>query len=315
MAIQRTVLPGWLLLVVCVGADHAESPSGGPAVVPLRRAHAHNDYHHARPLRDALAYGFCSVEADIFLRDGRLLVGHAPKELRADRTLEALYLAPLRARVAAHGGRVYPGGPPLTLLIDIKSAAAPTYAALRGVLSRYRELLTEFGSGGTTTRAVTVIISGNRPWQAILADPQRQVGIDGRLADLDRALPPAQMPLVSDNWRRHFRWRGQGPIPAAERGRLRRWVEQAHAGGYRLRFWATPDNPAVWEELCTAGVDLINTDDLQGLRGFLRAKARCERKPGQLGNGERTQSGRATMPLPSGNGAGGPPPAGCADDR
>ena len=30
-------------------------------------AHAHNDYEHARPLHDALARGFGSVEADIWL--------------------------------------------------------------------------------------------------------------------------------------------------------------------------------------------------------------------------------------------------------
>jgi hypothetical protein len=39
----------------------------GPAEpVPLTRAHAHNDYLHARPLFDALDHGFCSVEADVW---------------------------------------------------------------------------------------------------------------------------------------------------------------------------------------------------------------------------------------------------------
>jgi len=41
-----------------------------------------------------------------------------------------------------------------------------------------------------------------------------------------------------------------------------------------IRFWATPDiagkeRDAVWTELLEAGVDLINTDDLTGLRAFL----------------------------------------------
>jgi hypothetical protein len=44
------------------------------APVPLTRAHAHNDYLHARPLFDALDHGFCSVEADVWLVDGKLLV-------------------------------------------------------------------------------------------------------------------------------------------------------------------------------------------------------------------------------------------------
>ena len=64
---------------------------------PLVRAHAHNDYYHKRPLLDALASGFCSVEADVFLKDDTLLVGHFRFELRKVRSLEALYLKPLAA--------------------------------------------------------------------------------------------------------------------------------------------------------------------------------------------------------------------------
>src|SRR5438046_202094 len=72
-------------------------------VVPLRQAHAHNDYEHKRPLLDALDHGFCSVEADIFLVDGALLVGHTRLDLKPGRTLEALYLEPLRQRAKANG--------------------------------------------------------------------------------------------------------------------------------------------------------------------------------------------------------------------
>ena len=54
--------------------------SAGPErpVEPLERAHAHNDYEHERPLLDALDHGFCSVEADIVLSEGELLVAHHP---------------------------------------------------------------------------------------------------------------------------------------------------------------------------------------------------------------------------------------------
>src|SRR5207244_7981145 len=86
-------------------------------VVPLPQAHAHNDYEHKRPLQDALDHGFCSVEADVFLVDGQMLVGHDRKDLRPGRTLEKLYLEPLRERVRLNGGRVYSKGPTVFLLI------------------------------------------------------------------------------------------------------------------------------------------------------------------------------------------------------
>ena len=51
-------------------------PGQAPAERPLLRAHAHNDYLHSRPLADALAHGFWSIEADVWLTNGALLVAH-----------------------------------------------------------------------------------------------------------------------------------------------------------------------------------------------------------------------------------------------
>jgi hypothetical protein len=41
-----------------------------------------------------------------------------------------------------------------------------------------------------------------------------------------------------------------------------------------VRFWGTPENRTVWQELRDAGVDLINTDKLAELQEFLRSPAR-----------------------------------------
>src|ERR1043166_3466380 len=60
-------------------------PKSGP---PLVRAHAHNDYEHGRPLLDALDQGFCSIEADVWLVDGKLLVAHDRDRGKSERTLE-----------------------------------------------------------------------------------------------------------------------------------------------------------------------------------------------------------------------------------
>src|SRR6516165_11995665 len=105
-----TILVGTLFVLWSLSGS-ADDKSAAERVVPLRRAHAHNDYEHKRPLFDALDRGFCSVEADVYLIDGKLLVAHDRKDVKPDRTLEALYLDPLRERAKANGGRVYPDGP------------------------------------------------------------------------------------------------------------------------------------------------------------------------------------------------------------
>ena len=56
---------------------HAQAPDKPTvSVTPLANAHSHNDYEHDRPLLDALDHGFTSIEADIFLFEGQLLVTH-----------------------------------------------------------------------------------------------------------------------------------------------------------------------------------------------------------------------------------------------
>jgi hypothetical protein len=243
--------------------------------IPLPQAHAHNDYEHARPLLDALEHGFCSVEADVWLVDGQLLVAHDLKDVKPGRTLQALYLDPLRARVAQNGGRVFRDGPPFTLMVDVKSDATNTWLALRGVLRPYEKMLTRFQADNTATGAVTVIVSGNRARGLMASETNRLAAYDGRLADLDANDSRHFIPLVSDNWTLHFKWRArpaEGPLPEAERARLRRLVARAHAQGRRLRWWGAPDVPGLWTELREAGVDLINTDNLPGLRDFLLPK-------------------------------------------
>jgi Glycerophosphoryl diester phosphodiesterase family len=263
------------VLLACPAAcAAADDKATTPPVTPLRHAHAHNDYEHKRPLFDALDQGFGSVEADIFLDDGRLLIGHTRKALRPDRTLQRLYLDPLRERARANGGRVYPGGPTFYLLIDVKTAAQPTYAALDRVLAGYAGILSTTRDGKLTPKAVTVVVSGNRDQATMAAQQVRYAGVDGRLTDLDSDAPADLMPWVSDRWEAHFRWNGEGPMPARERDRLRQVVRKAHGHGRLVRFWATPERRAVWKELRSAGVDLINTDRLAELRQFLLDRQR-----------------------------------------
>ena len=260
----------WFLLLTIFTTGKAAAQAADPA--PLIRAHAHNDYEHPRPLLDALACGFGSIEADVHLVDGRLLVAHDRKAVKPERTLEALYLDPLRERVKQNGGRVYRSGPTIILLIDVKSEAVATYEALHAVLKNYAAMLTVFRDGVTTPGAITVIVSGSRAPAVMAAQALRYAAMDGRIDDLNGQTAPALIPLVSDNWQKVFSWRWTGPIPADEARKLKALVEQAHAQGRQLRFWNTPDNPATWSVLYAAGVDLINTDQLTGLQGFLRAQ-------------------------------------------
>lgn len=265
------------MVTVGVGGIWAEEPA---VATPLALAHAHNDYLHDRPLLDALQHGFTSVEADIFLVDDKLLVGHTRSELKPDRTLESLYLDPLRERVRARGGHVHPGSGAFHLLIDIKTAAEPTYKVLTKVLGRYSEMISVVRDGKLESKAVDVTISGNRPKKMMARESVRYAGIDGRLSDLESKMPSHLMPLISDNWNVHFQWKGKGPVSKEDRQQLAKVVKKAHARDRRVRFWATPDTVAMWRLLRSSGVDMINTDDLSGLEKFLQSESEKNKTKG-----------------------------------
>ena len=260
-------------------APMAEEPARVVLGAPQDAAHAHNDYEHDRPLFDALEHGFTSVEADVWLVDGELLVAHDLENVRPGVTLESLYLDPLSELVRGHGRSVYPGWDgSFQLLIDIKSDGESTYAAIEKNLAEHRSIMTRYTNSQTKAAPVIAIVSGNRPLQTMQNLKSRFAFYDGRSTDLASGMPADLMPLVSDNWNKLFTWQGVGPIPAIEKVKLREYVKLAHAQGYRVRFWATLDEPgaareAIWTELHAASVDHINTDDLAALAEFLGSRS------------------------------------------
>ena len=309
-SLQRGAGPvlGLFGLLTCLLASGLVG-SADAQITPLSHAHAHNDYRHDRPLIDALHHGFTSIEADVHLVDGSLLVAHDRSETEPGRTLQRLYLDPLADWIDAHGGTVYGRGAPaesrrstsesrppdigsagragrtsaqagsstdgtstgITLLVDVKSGAQPTYRRLHEVLRSYADILTVYAADTLDQGPVTVIVSGNRARSLMAEQPVRYAAIDGRPPDLTAEDPPPAhlVPLVSAPWSYVSGWRGSGAMPEADRQKMRVLVEKAHAQGRRIRFWATGDRPAVWAAELEAGVDLLNADDLGLLREFL----------------------------------------------
>lgn len=258
----RRLLPLLVLLSACTAPPQSPAP---------HRGHAHNDYLHARALQDALDHGFHSAEADVFLVDGELRVGHERTLLRQG-TLQSLYLEPLRRRAAANGGRVHTDGGTFTLLVDIKADSGAVHRRLCEILTEYRELLTVFRNDGITPGAVTVILSGDRPRAQVAAAPERLCAIDGRPRDLDDDPSPFLVPWISDAWSNHF-GRGTEDLDEAQRRHLATLVARTHAQGRRLRFWGAPDRESVWAVQAAAGVDLINTDRLAAFAAWAGARA------------------------------------------
>jgi hypothetical protein len=250
-------------------ADSAPLPDAPGPVTPMTVAHSHNDYEQRRPLLDALALGYRSVEADIWLHDGELRVSH--RGIFFAGTLRELYLDPLQARVDRLGS-VHGDGEPFLLWLDLKSGELELVLELRRVLARY-PMLTRMDGGKMKRVAVTVILTGDENAKRAYTS-----GIGAHYACRDSnelLLGQKRDPLhlwYALSWTDWFSWDGNGHIPSEERNRLRALADAVHRQGRRLRLYGLPEAEGVWREALEAGVDLLSTDELQRLERFLEAR-------------------------------------------
>lgn len=262
--VRMLVALALLTATSCIYASQSNRLATG-----VSSGHAHNDYLHKRPLFDAMENGFNSVEADVFAENNDLLLGHDRSQLRPERNLVTLYLEPLAERLRSSGDRIHKNRGTFFLLIDFKTNGEKTYNLLKEQLKPYRAMLTEFSDTATMTNAITVVISGNCPRSIIAGEARRWVACDGRVSDLDGKPNKHLIPWISDNWRSHFKWNGEGALPTPEQSKLKSLVQKAHTNGQAVRFWAAPDTPAAWATQMEAGVDFINSDRLEALGRFL----------------------------------------------
>src|SRR6476659_4863850 len=81
-----------------------------PRSYTTANAHSHNDYEQPKPFSAAYSKQFGSIEADVFsvANSDRLIVGHELEEIqRNPRTLDSLYLIPIKNALKANHGHPY----------------------------------------------------------------------------------------------------------------------------------------------------------------------------------------------------------------
>ena len=110
--------------------------------------HSHNDYLQDVPFWKAISAGVLSVESDVFLMGGKLMVAHEKEHIIEDRTLESLYLKPINEFLQLN---LIPNKK-LQLLIDLKSEAYTTLDAIVKELKKYPTII--------NNKNISIVISG-----------------------------------------------------------------------------------------------------------------------------------------------------------
>ncbi|KAI5201772.1 hypothetical protein AUEXF2481DRAFT_29216 [Aureobasidium subglaciale EXF-2481] len=167
-----------------VGEGLAHYPTDATRDVMPIPVHSHNDYWRRIPLYDALHYGCTGVEADVWHIEDELFVGHSTSALTPNRTFKNLYVDPLISlldkqnpltpfgNTKNHG--VYDEDPDqtLVLLVDLKTDGPSTFRKVQEQLEglRSKGYLTHFNGTHTVPGAITVVGTGNTPFDLLTAN-------------------------------------------------------------------------------------------------------------------------------------------------
>jgi hypothetical protein len=181
--------------------------------------HSHNDYWRKVPLCSAISAGCISVEADVWLFDGQLYVGHSTGSLTRNRTLKALYIDPImdilarqnpdtefhsRANSSINGIFDTDADQSLILLIDFKTPGPATWPYVVEALEPLRasKYLSHWSGPNYVSRPVTVVGTGNVPLSHVLSNvsnPFHDIFFDAPLDEMWETLDREEGETSGDN--------------------------------------------------------------------------------------------------------------------
>lgn len=259
-------------------------------IVP-KAFHSHNDYWRPLPFYSALAAGAMSIEADVWLRNGTLLVGHEQAALTSARTFDALYIQPLLSVIkgqnpvnpyieTASVNGVYDtsSAQTLYLFVDLKTDGPTTWPYVVEALAPLRDAgyLTTYNGSAVVSGPVTVVGTGNTPLNEVQGVAPRDYFYDAPLAYLTTTysnITSDVSPIASTDFAVQFGEVVQETFNETQLALLEKQVADAHAKGIKVRYWDQPGWPvstrnAIWRILWDHDVDLLNVDDLDAIANF-----------------------------------------------
>ena len=215
--------------------------------------HSHNDYWRPIPFYSALSVGAVSIEADVWLYNGTLHIGHEQSALTDERTFDSLYIQPIlsvlkkqnppsKFLTAPTRNGVYDtaGGQTLYLFVDLKTNGTTTFPAVIKALEPLRAAgyLTTFNGTGVTPGPVTVIGTGNTPLNQVQGVAPRDYFFDGPLPTLGTTfsnITASVSPIASVAFSATFGAVRNETLNATQMALLESQIATAHAKGIAVR--------------------------------------------------------------------------------
>ncbi|EWC45307.1 hypothetical protein DRE_00706 [Drechslerella stenobrocha 248] len=263
-------------------------------IVP-KPIHSHNDYWQEVPFYKAISVGAISVEADVYLRDGDLLVGHEEAALSPNRTLRSLYINPIIETLerqnpeSKYTNETHCGifdqscHRSLYLWVDVKEQPEKIWPIVVAQLAplRERDWLTKWDGKKIIPGLVTVISTGRATYKVVVGNKTRprDYFVDAPLLEVGTPAEPKEKDGKTPLYDRSTSifavghlgeavGRVQSKLTGPQLKKVEQLVKNAHSRGLQTRIWDTPGWSSqrrrnVWRQLADIPVGLLNVDDLE----------------------------------------------------
>lgn len=235
---------------------------GQVSIVP--HGHSHNDYTRKRPLYDALANGFQSLEVDVFFYKKELIVSHTHTFLFWKNTIEELYIEPIDSIYRVQGQLFEEDSAQLILYVDTKNENDSICTGLLDLIGKYPQLFSRWENGKEFWGPVKMLSTCYH----MENDSLRFIQKNGGLSEIESDISAVIFPRVNSAYRWVFKWKGKKEMPKDEEQILKDWVKKAHAQNRKIRFWGAGNKEAIWRKLLLEKVDWVNVDKLSKYRAF-----------------------------------------------
>ncbi|KAI2606703.1 hypothetical protein GGR54DRAFT_620393 [Hypoxylon sp. NC1633] len=237
--------------------------------------HSHNDYDQNIPLFSAISAGCIGIEADVFLRNGDVIIGHSSPT--SGRTLSLQYIQPLKA-ILDHNNNgltnkdngLYAAAPwqSVTLLVDFKTSETGTLDAVVKAIQPLQDagyLSHLDGNNKFVPRQITVVASGSAPFDRINTGdgvPNRNVFYDAHVDQWDTKFTSTNSYYASADFQSAIgNPSSESAFSQDQKNKVSSQVQTAHAAGLVVRYYNLPGD-FIWESLKALGVDLLNADNM-----------------------------------------------------
>lgn len=232
------------------------------------------------------------MEADVYLVNNTLFVGHEQSALATTRTFQSLYVLPLLDTLRrenpttqfVNGAKTRNGvfdtanSQTFYLFVDLKTDGPTTWPVVIRELQPLRDAgyLTTWNGTGITPGPVTVIGTGNTPLDQVQGVSPRDYFFDAKLHQLSTVqsnITADVSPIASSSLGSQVGAINGTTFNATQLNIIRAQIDVAKSKGIAARYWDTPAWPistrnAVWTTLLQQGVGLLNADEVAEAAGF-----------------------------------------------